>query len=233
MKNTLAVLDTETGGLDPQKNPITQLAAIAVEPTRFKELSRIDFYVKPYGSKWIIEDEALKRTQLKMRDILAGVNYKVACGNCIEFFRALNKGGKPKTRPIIIGHNIGFDIGMLKMLFELNGKDLYDYIFPVAFDTLKEVEIIEDGALRKDESSLNNLTAVCDRWGIKLRNAHGAMTDVLATFELFKKITNLKRTAYATTILNNGVSSKGGSGISEIENSERQKKARQSFRFEF
>jgi DNA polymerase III epsilon subunit-like protein len=98
----------------------------------------------------------------------------------------------------MIGHNIGFDIGMLNKLFQLLEKDLFDYFERSSIDTMLEQENMEMGQ-KGSEDYLYNLGACCERMGIKLHSAHGAEADVEATCKLFIKQTKIKRKNKADT----------------------------------
>lgn len=214
MKNILVVADCETGGLDATANPITQIAATLVDPVTLRELDSFDTFVQPYGEEWEVGKEALQRTHVTMRDLQNGLPYKQACNEFIKFLKKANPTGK--TKPILVGHNIGFDVDFFTVLFYLSNKKVWDYLHPVPIDTMTEVKTIEAGQLAKDESTLYNLGACCGRFGIKLTNAHGAPADVKATVELLKVITQIKRSAYQafrtgnTVILNNTPAGKDG-----------------------
>ena len=47
-KANYIIFDCETGGLDPIKNPITQIALLTIDSESLKELNRWETYVKPY-----------------------------------------------------------------------------------------------------------------------------------------------------------------------------------------
>ena len=46
--NFIIVHDCETGGLDPDENPITQYAAVILDPLTLDEVDRYETYVQPY-----------------------------------------------------------------------------------------------------------------------------------------------------------------------------------------
>jgi DNA polymerase III alpha subunit (gram-positive type) len=186
MKNiNYVVLDCETGGFTATKNPITQIAAIAVDHSRFAELRQYQTFVKPYNNL-VIEDQALNATMVSMRDIQSGIDHRILVKNLIEFFKAINPTGKKQTRPIIVGHNIKFDRGFLEYLFELNGKNLYDYVQETMIDTIHLAKMAWDHEMKNDEANNSyKLSSCCSRAGILLNDAHGAMNDTIATKELW------------------------------------------------
>ena len=62
------IYDTETGGLDPQKNPITQFACIILDYKTLKEVDRFETFIRPYNDL-VIEKIALEHTMVTMSDI--------------------------------------------------------------------------------------------------------------------------------------------------------------------
>lgn len=198
MKNCLIVLDVETGGLNYKKNPITQVAFEVIDPADLMYLDSYETFVKPYNNLEI-ETKALEASRVSMREIQNGIDYKLLTKNLIDKFKKANKSGKKSTRPIFVGHNFSFDIKFLEYLFDFSNLDIYEYIDGSYFDTLKLFQLYESGSLKKNENQKYNLTALTERYGIELRGAHGAMTDVKATKELFKKITAILRKGDSTT----------------------------------
>lgn len=227
MKNQFVILDCETGGKDATVNPITEIAAKIVDPITMRETDRWQTYVQPYGDEWVIEKAALQATQLDLRKIKSGLPYKQACGKLIQFLKTANASGKSASKPILVGHNIGFDIDFLFVLFYLCGKNLWDFLYPVPQDTLTDLKEVEAGLLAKDESSRYSLSACCERLGITLKNAHGAEADIDATHELKKALVKMKRAAYKAV--------KTGSAELDLKNDRKEKtnKGRQTFYFEF
>jgi len=197
MKNRHIVLDVETGGLNNLKHPITQLALQVINNENLKILSTYDTFVKPYyiseaGGKlgYEITAEALKRTQVTMTQINGGILYSVLIKKLIEIFTEnTNRGGRFSYKPILVGHNITFDTGMLEILFALFNKDLYDYIEKYVVDTMYEMQRLEGHIRSKEDKVKFDLVNCCERMGIKLKGAHGAPADVAATGKLFIAIT--------------------------------------------
>ena len=186
MRDRLIVIDCETGGLDCEAHSITEVALRTYDAATLKEISKYQTYIKPYDDLEITPI-AIEKTQVNMKDVLAGVDIKTAVSMLmIEFKKAKNKS---KSLPQIVGHNIGFDIGFLAYAFKRQGKELFDYINVVPYDTMKMMRAIEAGIkIEKGSVERFDLTSCCSRMGIKLKSAHGADNDVVATHLLFKVI---------------------------------------------
>lgn len=205
------VLDCETGGLSALENPITQIGLLILDDD-LKEVNRWETYVKPYNDL-IIEQGALDATGLKLADIKTGVSKNELRDHLIKIFKVCNVNKKGKWyalgNPIIVGHNIGFDISFLDYLFKDGEENIYDYISRNSIDTM---------ALSKMDDptrSSFNLTSCCASYGIELNDAHKAMADVVATSGLFKKIVRKLK----------------GNTLSKAEDETQIKKSRLKFQF--
>jgi len=185
-KNVFIVLDVETGGLDHTQHPITQIAFKIVEPTQFKVLEQYDTFIKPYDDL-IITQEALNHSRVTIDEINAGITADKALEHIIITIKKhIPKGSKAgQNLPILVGHNVGFDRGFIKYLFSRRSKDVDDYLDAIMYDTLRLTIDYEMNVKGADKLN-NKLEIVCQRYGIKLKSAHGAPADVEATLLLFK-----------------------------------------------
>jgi DNA polymerase III alpha subunit (gram-positive type) len=189
-KSNYIIYDCETGGLDFNKNPITQFACLILDSITLKEIARWETYVRPYNDL-IIEKEALERTLVDIKDINNGLQLK----NFVNAFKMLlSKYNTVKNKPEIgrlipVGHNITFDNGFLIYAFEQLDLNYFDFVFPNFIDTysLGKMTFCLEG------NEKLNLTACCEFAGLDLKNAHDAMNDVVATSELFKFYVNKLR----------------------------------------
>jgi DNA polymerase III alpha subunit (gram-positive type) len=82
IKANYIVYDTETGGLDKEKNPITQFACVVLDYKTLKEIDRWETFIKPYNDL-IIEKEALEHTMVSMSDINNGISLKKFIKRCM------------------------------------------------------------------------------------------------------------------------------------------------------
>lgn len=183
------MFDLETGGLDPLKNPITQIAFLVLESNekgQLEELCRWSSYVKPYDALEVTK-EALSYSRGSMKDIMKGISKKELIDTLKEFFTVLKSG---KDKVILVGHNIDeFDLGFLEYLF--GGKDkLLTLISANTIDTIALSKMFSDVNCTK-ESGLK-LGQVLKRITseIELTDAHDAMADVEANAEIFKYFYN-------------------------------------------
>lgn len=178
------IYDTETGGLDPQQNPITQFACIVIDYKTLKEVDRFETFIRPYNDLVITKD-ALQKTMVTMSDIKKGITIENFVDINREFDQMYQAKGrwKDKNRIVPVGHNIPFDNGMLEYAYNYcGGKDYYEFIHPNFIDTMVLAKMTW-GLLGNEKI---NLTNCCEMAKLKLTDAHGAMNDVEATTDLFR-----------------------------------------------
>jgi len=171
--NNYIVFDCETGGLDPEKNPITEIALIAFQGEDFKEIGRYETFIQPYGTDPVYEPKALEMTGITMDMINSGKEHKQFIKELITWFKSVKRRGR--NLPVMIAHNAIFDQGMLDFAFHTANKNLYEFVDPIFIDTLHL------SRLKDADKSKHNLKAACERFGIEIVNAHRAMDDVEAT----------------------------------------------------
>ncbi len=183
------VLDVETGGLSAFENPITEFAMLSCEGDSLKEINRYSSFVKPYEDLTITQ-QALDFTMVDMADINKGVDHTKLVEITIQFLKEANPTGKARSKPILVGHNIVFDLMFLKVLFQLCKKDFNDYVAnndseTVYMDTLVMARL-KWIKLKASEVQSYTLSSCCNRAGIDIANAHGALNDVIATWKLLQ-----------------------------------------------
>lgn len=181
-KANYIVFDTETGGLDCKSNPILEIALVTLD-VNLKEINRYETYIKPYDDLEITSG-ALNANGIKIRDVENnGITKKEAIKNLIAYFKNSMPGTHPSLKPVVVGHNIPFDIGFMDELFKNEKTKFKDLISNVYIDTMA------DSKRSWPKISSINLTKCCEEAGIDLINAHRAMPDVLATADLFRYFT--------------------------------------------
>lgn len=186
------IMDFETGGLNCQINPITEFAAISIDGDTLKQIDEIDILFKVYDENLVYEQEALVSTNISM-DMLEskGLDFKTAINKMCEFFKNSNIHTHISNRPVIVGHNIGFDIGFLQHLFSRTNKklesfiagkyDFYGNFYPESIDTLR----LSKFAWANDEEFKSYKLINCiQKANLELVGAHRAMNDVRATKDL-------------------------------------------------
>jgi DNA polymerase III alpha subunit (gram-positive type) len=111
----------------------------------------------------------------------------------ISLFKQLTpKGDRGKYFPLIVGHNIGFDISFLDYLFKRVGKNLNEYVSSSnnlikCFDTLEL-------AMAQNITGKHKLSNLSEKLGFEAPEAHRAMADVIMTKKLLEYYVGLLRT---------------------------------------
>lgn len=204
------VFDFETGGLDCEKNPITQVGLIVLDGATLQEKERYSTYVQNYNSLDYVQ-KALDYTGTTMDDINKGKLLPEVVEDMKQIFlRSVEGKGKFKRKPIMVGHNIdAFDMDFLDYIFDACSEDISKYISRTTKDTMwMAFDCWQEEGIDK-----YNLQVCCERAKVDLIGAHDAMNDVEATVGLFKFFLNRMR---------------GGSGSDFLEESTR---FRETFKF--
>jgi DNA polymerase III epsilon subunit-like protein len=179
-RRIVTVVDCETGGLDKDEHPITQVAMLSFYLDNLSVIEEYSSFIKVYGGL-TIDPIVFEKTTVTPQDVANGKEHWKVVEEMIAFFKRNNsQKGKKRGNTVLLGHNIvGFDREFLEYIFLLNGYDIYDYISGTFIDTLPRSEEIWP------EEDKHNLTIACSRAGVKLVGAHGAIADVRANYDLF------------------------------------------------
>jgi len=180
MAYKIIVVDTETGGLDAGTKSILSLGAVILEDDSVID----EFYTVICEDEIFADAQALKVngfTVGRIKEI--GVSPAKAVDQFISFLSKHNL----TRRATLAGHNVGFDIGFLKRLFRLAGKEAkYDQLFSFrTIDTQAVAQLLQmAGRITVKSTSLDSLCKAC---GVTIRDGvvHNAAEDARATAVLF------------------------------------------------
>lgn len=185
MTDRLLFIDTETGGLDPNRHSLLSLAMVVWEDMKIIDTQEI-----------LINDGVLSVTEeaLSINKIDIEEHKKTAISSTQTIEEMLLFIGKhfPAQKKITLaGHNVHFDADFLKVLFSQNNKDFSRYFSHRIIDTssilyyLYLAGRIEQKAVSSDEAF--------DLFEIDVHGRHTAMGDAIATAKLFTNLLNLTR----------------------------------------
>ena len=211
--NYIICFDFETGGLDPKKHAVTQIAMEVLDPVNLSPIAKYESYVLPYskpkkktGSRIVKKNErdneelyeytekALDFTNITM-DLLddVGKHIEDVCEGIVDIFKKANPQNNRSYKPILLGQNVKFDIGFLQQISERCGIDLSKYLNgdidfygnfqPTYIDTL---DLSKQRFAEDKTVTSHKLGLMCNKLDIELVNAHEASADVRATSEIFK-----------------------------------------------
>lgn len=162
--------DTETTGLNPEKDQIIELAAVLVT-SKGIEL-KIDAFCKlPEGEK--LPDKIVELTHIT-DDMLAdkGIAYKEACGIFCNMIHS-------DSEVLLVAHNIQFDLMFTLEMFKRCG------MVPKA----PKLRALDTLTVYKDRAAYpHKLENAIQHYGLtgKVQNSHRAIDDVLALYEITK-----------------------------------------------
>lgn len=166
------VLDTETSGLDPEKDSILSFGGVKISQSKILVNQAVEWYPAATDSG--------KKT--------AAIHGLVTVPNTLSKETFAMKFLDYIGNSIIVGHHIGFDLEILKNFLKPFG--ITQLKNPV-IDTYHLAVRLEHGPLhdlssiRKEEYSLDEL---CKRYHLSLDDRHTAAGDAFLTAQLFLKL---------------------------------------------
>jgi ribonuclease T len=178
LNQTLAFIDIETTGLDRDIHEIIELAAVI---TKMKDgelvvVDQVDFKIQPKHIE-NAEPQALRINGYNPADWLFAVSLE----------DAMKEFAKKTDNAVFVAHNITFDYGFVEKAFKTTGIE--DKMHFYKLDTLS----LAFGILHtNDDPSKLALRVLAAKYGVENKKAHSAFADAYATYEVFKKMMNLK-----------------------------------------
>ena len=174
----LVCFDTETTGLDVQKEHIIQLSLVKVETDNWEILGQRDWYILPEG-EFAIPAEAEAVHHISKEFLLEhGVSLRSVYDDLVAFTDGcdiLSYNGNGYDAPILY-----YNLRRAGLSFDFNNRTWYDALLLERIHTAGQVD--ENG-----EKLHNNLTAAYTRYyGHPFEGAHNSLDDVMATIEVFK-----------------------------------------------
>lgn len=179
----IALIDTETSGLDVGKHQVLSLAATAIDITRPKQKIVEDFYVEIEYPEYVVAPSAMK---------VNGINLATWKGDTIE--QAMNKFVKwlqswnTDKYVNLGGHNAAkFDyphlMHLIKLAYPKGSPIEFSYrvvdTYPIAF--MEQIR----GKLPSIKLSLESLS---EHFQTTSRPNHNALVDIKATAEIFWRL---------------------------------------------
>ncbi len=181
-KHNLAFIDIETTGFFQSKHEIIEIGGVVVsqnnepgKPTTYEIIEEFDIKIKPER----ISDADPQSLRINGYDPANWV-----------FAYTLKEGmqilAKKTEGAIMVAHNLCFDYGFIEKAFidsVIDNKMHYLKLDTISFAyaRLYHNQDVEKFSLR----------ALCEYFKIENKNSHTALSDARATFELYKKLTEL------------------------------------------
>lgn len=175
--------DTETTGLNPQKNAVIQFAGIVEINGKVQE--EIEMKIAPMKDD-VIEEKALEVHGMDKMTVLEFPNsqeqYKKLKTILTKYVDPYNKNDKFTPA----GYNVRFDMEMMNAFFRKNNDSYFGALVNwKCIDALPIMHFMDfTEKIRLDDYKLST---VCSHYGISIE-AHDALSDIQATRELIKRI---------------------------------------------
>ena len=191
LNNTLFVLDTETGGLDPNSASLMQIAGVVLHDGEVAY--EYQSLVKSHDGVYKCNDFARKLHGITDEEIEAKGKYPEEIIYDLKLIQENLFDGEPMT---IIAHNAAFDISFLKQMFVDAGLEMqstisnnpfdYNNMFSRnAIDTATMALVLRlQGRLDFDRCSLDNILKFYNI-GIDNNVRHSAIYDARQTAKAF------------------------------------------------
>ena len=168
----LLFIDLEFSGLDARIHEILEVGAITVDPTTLEIKEEYEAKIKPLH----IENADPKALEIN------GYNQK-DWQNGIEITEALNKLNQMAPQGMIVGWNMAWDTMFLDIAYKNNNiKPVFDY------HRIDVLGMAYTWALKHPEIRDVKLSAFCRHFEIERKNAHTALADTKATYEVFLRL---------------------------------------------
>lgn len=202
INNTLFVLDTETGGVDPLKFSLMEIAGIVLKSG--KVVAKYTSLVKSPTGEYSCNEFARRLHGIQDKQIEQEGKLPIEIIKDLKNIRDLYFAGEPMT---IVAHNAAFDISFVKHMFVQNGQELnslpdsnefsYDKIFSRnAIDTATMALVLRmQNKLPFDRCSLDNILKYY-QIDINQGKRHSALSDAeqtaIAFLCMFNSLSNDK-----------------------------------------
>ena len=189
--NKIIFIDTETGGVNPEKAALIQLSGIIRIDK--KDVEKFNFYIKPFENSEVTE-KALE-VQGRTLEELKTDKYVEEKEVYKQFINILDKYIDKYDRTdkfIVAGYNVRFDVDILKAFFQRHGNNfLFSYLDSSMLDPLYSIRLLQIAEVLPVLEN-NKLETWCKHFGIELK-AHDSLEDIEATKKLIGKLVSLIR----------------------------------------
>jgi DNA polymerase III alpha subunit (gram-positive type) len=197
-KGKYLAFDTETGGLFPHKNPVLT-AYFAVVGEDFGIIDELDLRIKPEAPFLEVDAGALEVNKIDLAKHVEDprtVSREEASRLLVQFLKKNKPAGRsPKLRPM--GHNIDFDINMIKA--QLIAPETYeDLLHYGKVDTKMVIDFLKDSDWLPQD--IGRLESAVRYFGITQLGAHDAKNDTLMMIEVYTKLVDILRNSKKSSV---------------------------------
>ncbi len=178
----LVFVDTETTGLDPKIHELIEIGFV-----RVKQL-----WIEGQNPQFEVVEEWSQKIRPEHIELADPVSLKVngytvtGWSDAILLPEAFQIFSKKVEGAIMVAHNVSFDAGFLDMAFSKCGIPN-----KMHYHRLDTVSMAYAKLHNLPDVTRYSLGELCKYFSIENENAHSALSDAKACFQLFKKLMNL------------------------------------------
>lgn len=192
----ILVLDTETGGVDPDRHSLLSIGAVVWEDGR----QGAELEVLVAEPVFTVTARAMEINRI---DLVAHARQAAAPADALailtgfvvaQFPQELKSGEKV----VLAGHNVGFDIGFLKRLFRTAGTDFEAMFSHRSLDTASVLRFLWLAGMLPEDAAASTEAFRYLKIKIPQADRHTALGDARATAELLTRLVELTRGAGMT-----------------------------------
>lgn len=188
-------IDTETTGLDENKNRPFEIAILFVNNRKEADgrITHLEcergFYLNPMYDGIEFSPEVTTVTGYTEEEIKKFKPAADVVPVVAEFLKdtITQFGTGPEEKSFLCGYNVGFDYKMMKALFKDFGFNFDDFILDHHMDVYAQVKAAGDLRILPYLRD-RKLTTVAEHLRVNLKNAHNALADIKATKEVSKSL---------------------------------------------
>lgn len=181
------VIDTETGGLNPQKNALCSITIKMLNNDKIKTI-----YIKP--QQGLVYDARAMEINGLTKEMLEthGVDEQQAALSVLQFIKdnpiTDKYGNVLRSKPSVLGHNVMFDIGFMNGLFQrVYQRDFIHYVHYHTQCTMMIMKFLKDAGIIPIRN-IGLMDCYYHFFKEKFNGAHTSESDVLATEKVYNAI---------------------------------------------
>lgn len=177
--------DTETGGIDPKKDALLQIAFI-IDDGSGNELAEFNSYIKPLRGK-MVYDDALKVNNITREQIETFPDPHLVYDRIRKILDQHGYKGNKSLRYVTAGYNNQFDLDfIMQWMTDIDSKfAFWEYLQMMPIDPLPTLRALRHAGILEIPNL--DLKTICTKLNIPIQ-AHDALSDIRATKELTMRL---------------------------------------------
>ena len=175
----LLFIDTETGGIDPQKHALLSIGLVVWDNGSI--IASKEILIKQ-------GDKSITQRSLNINKIDCAKHNQLAVTQttAIKYILDFIKVHFGEAKVTCAGHNVSFDISFVKQMFKNNKRSFENYFSHRLIDTSSILSFLYLSG--KVPYQISSSAKAFDYYGISVNGRHTAIGDAIATVELFEKL---------------------------------------------